>query len=252
MPIKNLASGTLAESVSASTTTLLVYVGEGGATIIRNVWPTPPFYASIMPANPSAGVANSLDSEIVLVTAVGNDQVGNVALTVERAAKGSTAKSFTAGAIVTNGVYMEDILDRIYPVGSIYMSATLSTTSQVANALGGTWEAFGAGRVPVGVDSSDADFEVAGLTGGEKEHTLATTEMPSHNHTLSYTANSSGVGTSKTYGTVYSAGNQSIIRNTTIRTTGELAYWGIENTGGGQSHNNLQPYITCYMYKRIA
>jgi hypothetical protein len=63
-----------------------------------------------MPHNPVAGVSNSLDSEIMKVTAVGNDQVGNVALTVERAQKGTTAKSFTAGAIVTNGIYIEDVI----------------------------------------------------------------------------------------------------------------------------------------------
>ena len=105
---KDLASGTLAESVSASTTTLLVYVGEGSASTIKAVWPDTPFYASIMPSTPSAGVPNSLDSEIVKVTAVGNDQVGNTALTVVRAQRGTTGKAFTAGAIVTNADYAED------------------------------------------------------------------------------------------------------------------------------------------------
>lgn len=105
---KDLASGTLAESVSASTTTLLVYVGEGSASTIKAVWPDTPFYASIMPSTPSAGVPNSLDSEIVKVTAVSNDQVGNTALTVTRAQRGTTGKAFTAGAIVTNAYYAED------------------------------------------------------------------------------------------------------------------------------------------------
>lgn len=105
---KDLASGTLAESISASTTTLLVYVGEGSASTIKAVWPDTPFYASIMPASPSAGVANSLDSEIVKVTSVSNDQVGNTALTVSRAQRGTTGKAFTAGAIVTNANYAED------------------------------------------------------------------------------------------------------------------------------------------------
>lgn len=105
---KNLASGTLAESISASTTTLLVYVGEGSASTIKGVWPNTPFYASIMPATPSAGVPNSLDSEIVKVTAVSNDQVGNTALTVIRAQRGTTGKAFTKGAIVTNADYADD------------------------------------------------------------------------------------------------------------------------------------------------
>ena len=105
---KDLASGTLYESISASTTTILVYVGEGSAASITGVWPDVPFYASIMPSNPSAGVPNSLDSEIVKVTAVGNDQLGNVSLTVVRAQRGTTSKAFTAGAIVTSAVYAED------------------------------------------------------------------------------------------------------------------------------------------------
>lgn len=108
MPIKNLASGTLAESVSASATTLLVYVGNGSASTIKAVWPTTPFYATIMPSNPTAGVPNSLDSEIVRVTAVGNDQVGNTALTVVRGQKGSTTQAFAEGAIVTNADYVEE------------------------------------------------------------------------------------------------------------------------------------------------
>ena len=108
MAIKNLASGTLVESVSASATTLLVYVGNGSSSTIQGVWPTPPFYATIMPSNPTAGVANSLDSEIVKVTAVGNDQDGNTVLTVVRGEKGSNTQAFAEGAIVTNANYAEE------------------------------------------------------------------------------------------------------------------------------------------------
>jgi hypothetical protein len=137
---KNLASGTLAESVSASATTLLVYVGDGSATTIKGVWPDTPFYATLMPSNPTAGVPNSLDSEIVKVTDVGNDQVGNTILSVVRGQRGTTAKAFSAEAVVTNGIYTESILNRTYPVGSVFTSTNLSTASAVSNALGGTWE----------------------------------------------------------------------------------------------------------------
>lgn len=106
---QNLASGTLAEDVTASATMILVYVGDGGAPTIKAVWPTAPFFITVMPHNPVAGVSNSMDSEIMKVTAVGNDQVGNVALTVTRAQKGTTAKAFNSGSIVTNGIYVEDL-----------------------------------------------------------------------------------------------------------------------------------------------
>lgn len=260
---KDLASGTLAESISASTTTLLVYVGEGSASTIKAVWPDTPFYASIMPASPSAGVPNSLDSEIVKVTAVGNDQVGNTALTVTRAQRGTTGKAFTAGAIVTNADYAEDavllgddenaetptpwvdagdiiwssVIDKIYPVGSIFMSATLSTPSDVMNALGGTWVAWGAGRVPVGVDTSQTEFDTVEETGGEKTHKLTIAEMPRHRHKIVPLANYSGS---------YAASH----------TSSWEKYNDPNNytdyTGGDGYHNNLQPYITCYMYKRTA
>lgn len=107
---QNLASGTLAEDITASATMVLAHVGDGSATTIKAVWPTAPFFITVMPHNPVAGVSNSMDSEIMKVTAVGNDQVGNVALTVQRAQRGTTAKSFTAGAIVTNGIYAEDVV----------------------------------------------------------------------------------------------------------------------------------------------
>ena len=260
---KDLASGTLAESVSASTTTLLVYVGEGSASTIKAVWPDTPFYASIMPSTPSAGVPNSLDSEIVKVTAVGNDQVGNTALTVTRAQRGTTGKAFTAGAIVTNADYAEDavllgddenaetptpwvdtgdiiwsnVIDKIYPVGSIFMSATLSTASDVMNALGGTWVAWGAGRVPVGVDTSQTEFDTVEETGGEKTHKLTISEMPRHRHKIVPMANYSGS---------YSA-SHSLSWEKYSDPNNYTDY-----TGGDGYHNNLQPYITCYMYKRTA
>ena len=105
---KDLASGTLAESISASTTNLSVYVGDGSASTIKAVWPDTPIYATLMPASPSAGVPNSLDSEIVKVTAVGNDQTGNTSLTVVRGQKGTTTKAFSEGDVVTNAIYAGD------------------------------------------------------------------------------------------------------------------------------------------------
>lgn len=266
---KNLASGTIAESISASSTTILVYVGEGGATTIRGVWPTAPFYATIMPSNPNAGVANSLDSEIVLVTAVSNDQVGNTALTVTRGQRGTTTKAYVEGDIVTAGIYAEDavllgeygtsqspspwigvadiiwsqMIEKIYPVGSIFMSATLSTASAVGNALGGTWEAWGTGRVPVGVDTSQTEFDTVEETGGEKTHKLTTNEMPKHRHAPNSTTHPYfAIGTNASFHTTASGGGKGVENETTYT----------NYQGGDQPHNNLQPYITCYMYKRTA
>lgn len=128
------------------------------------------------------------------------------------------------------------LLARIYPVGSIYISATLSTPAQVSAALGGTWVTWGSGRVPVGVDTSQTEFDTVEETGGEKTHTLTIAEMPAHNHPIP--ATNAAVG----YIETVSLGNRSAKTHTSAT----------ENRGGGQAHNNLQPYITCYMYKRTA
>ena len=69
-----------------------------------------------------------------------------------------------------------------YPVGSIYMNCSNSTNP--ATLLGfGTWSAFSEGRVLIGIDSSDTDFDTAEETGGSKTHTLTEAQLPSHRHT---------------------------------------------------------------------
>ena len=68
-----------------------------------------------------------------------------------------------------------------YPVGSIYMNCSNATNP--GTLLGfGTWSAFGEGRVLIGIDSSDTDFDTAEETGGSKTHTLTEAQLPSHRH----------------------------------------------------------------------
>lgn len=76
-------------------------------------------------------------------------------------------------------VLKSELLNLVYPVGSIYMS--ISSTNP-GTLFGGTWVAWGAGRVPVSVDANDTDFNAAEKTGGEKTHTLTILEMPNHDH----------------------------------------------------------------------
>ena len=157
-----------------------------------------------------------------------------------------TTEDVEDNAITSSKIAFDTLLDKIYPVGSIYMSATFSTTTQVHDAIGGTWEAWGAGRVPVGVDTGDTDFNTSEKTSGEKRHTLTTSEIPSHNHVGIKWGSSSGKEWSdpgsarQGYPLGVSAGNIA------------SGSWCTGNAGGGGSHNNLQPYITCYMYKRIS
>ena len=128
--------------------------------------------------------------------------------------------------------WQNTFLDTIYPIGSIYMSIDSTNPSSL---FGGTWEPWGTGRVPVGIDLNDTDFNTVEKTGGEKTHTLSVNEMPSHTHMLHLVSNQLGNGGGM-WGTTYSQYDGNV---------------DTYPTGGSQAHNNLQPYITCYMWKRI-
>lgn len=112
----------------------------------------------------------------------------------------------------------------------------LSTPEKVAAFYGyGTWERYGVDRVTIGAGGEYA----AGSTGGEKEHTLTIEEMPSHNHSVMST---DGQTTSQTFYPVQM-----------ITKPGEFADKNaILQSGGSQPHNNMQPYIGAYKYRRIA
>jgi len=235
--VQNLASGVLAADITSSSTTLTVSCGTGTASALTAIWPTTPFYVTVMPAIPAAGVANALDSEVMKVTAKSSSG-GVVSLTVTRAQRGTTAKAFSQLAIVTNGIYVEDILDRLYPVGSIYMSATMATATAVENALGGTWVAWGAGRVPVGMGSNGTtNYTTVEATGGQETVTLQEKNLPSTSVIRSNTWRSGASCDPDNVG--YSSG----------WVNGAIGDSGHTN---GQAMENRQPYITCYMYKRTA
>lgn len=133
---------------------------------------------------------------------------------------------------------LEDIANALYPVGSIYMSVNNTNPSTF---FGGTWEAWGAGKVPVGVDTSDTNFSTVEQTGGEKQHTLTIAEMPEHNHTIPCTPTAND-GSEPTYQAA----------QVNAEATGNHNSIVAVSSGGGSPHNNLQPYITCYMWKRTA
>lgn len=161
---------------------------------------------------------------------------------IETAIASKADASTVSGKIDMGDVTAADltasVFSAIYPVGSIYMSATMNSVAQVQAAFGGTWVAWGAGRVPVGVDTSQTEFNAVEKTGGEKTHTLTTNEIPSHSHGyLDYWSVQGGSGSSKAASYDTNAGGSGI---------------GTATAGGGAAHNNLQPYITCYMYKRTA
>ncbi len=145
-----------------------------------------------------------------------------------------------------------------------------SNSTNPSTLLGfGTWVSFGAGRVLVGIDGSQSEFNSIGETGGSKTHTLTTSQIPSHTHSVNppNTTTSSNGSHSHTYvrkgtttggstegGDANSVGefsdNTSTVGNHTH--TVNIPSFTSGSSGSGGSHNNLQPYITVYMWTRTA
>ena len=163
-----------------------------------------------------------------------------------------TASSGTSTTQLATTAFVTAALSAAYPVGSIYINAGVSTNP--ATLLGfGTWTAFGAGRVLVGLNASDASFDTLEETGGSKDaivvsHThTATVTDPGHTHSLTNLAR---------YTDTVSGGGATIQTLTNSANTTVSAVTGISvansTTGSSGTNANLPPYITVNMWKRTA
>ena len=114
-----------------------------------------------------------------------------------------------------------------------------------------------AGKVAVGYQAGDTDFNAIGKTGGAKTHTLQVTEMPSHNH-----SGLTGLGAGTYYGiptglldsSGFGLGTfSSYINRVLVAADGfplDMHQHTIPSQGGGGAHNNMQPYtVTNYIIK---
>lgn len=204
----------------------------------------------------ATNVQNAIDEVATVKSSIGN--IDDVSITSP-----STGDMLSWDGSTWTNLAMATIIDKIYPVGSIYISVTDSTVAQVETRFGGTWVVFGAGRTLVGVDPNDTSFDAVEGTGGAKSnsytpggavgnHTLTIDEMPSHKHPLPYRSSilNSAIGSSGSWWTDpgTSTGNSS---NQSVAVGGGGAHnhsW----TGTTANISTVQPYITTYMYKRIA
>jgi hypothetical protein len=162
---------------------------------------------------------------------------------------------------VATTAFVQTALSAIYPVGSIYTNAAVSTNP--ATLLGfGTWTAFGAGRVMVGVDTGDTAFDTLGETGGSKDAITV-----SHTHTISGSTGAMSANETHTH----TLDIQSYIVDASVGGNGFTQFGGSRTTssanlahthgagtlanstvGSSGTNANLQPYITVYMWRRTA
>jgi hypothetical protein len=169
-----------------------------------------------------------------------NDYNGNITdsniaasgITTYGKVNGSALSSLAGISPSAGQIPVLNLINVMYPIGAVYITTIATDPATVFGT--GTWIAFGAGKVLVGYAAGDSDFGTAGATGGEKTVTLDTTMIPSHTHDAYV-------------GDQYSAGGNF---GSSIGGTGNTAT--TRATGGGLAHNNLQPYLVVYMFKRIA
>ena len=160
---------------------------------------------------------------------------------------GTTTGNVTVGGNLT--VTGTGLAESAYPVGSIYMNINATDPNTL---LGfGSWSRFGEGKMLISQLSSDEDFDTGEETGGAKTHTLTESELPSHNHSMTIAGGgNSGGYIHPTYGSSFAQGdvNESISSYPFITMPDAV----IGNTGSGDAHNNMPPYIVVYMWKRAS
>jgi hypothetical protein len=177
-----------------------------------------------------------------------------------------TASAATNTTQLSTTAYVTDAIttavaatkEALFPVGTIYTQAAVATNP--GTLLGfGTWAAFGAGRVMVGIDSGDTAFDTLNETGGSADATVV-----SHTHTATSTVTDPGHKHLSAQGTEFPQYGESGSVNgpnglrtdgqgfTETKTTGVTVATSIASAGSSGTDANLQPYIVVYMWKRTA
>lgn len=206
------------------------------------------------------------------------------ALTAASAAAGTNELPINESG-TSKKLTISQVVGFVYPVGSIYVS-TVSTDPGTLFGVG-TWEAFGAGRVLVGLNDADTDFDTAEETGGAKTKTIAASNLPqltvaitdgghthtqdahthvqdTHNHAITELRDATTGGattnialtadTSSTLGTKVTGSRVATNQNATaVNQSATTGITATANTAGANTAISLMnPYIVVYMFKRTA
>jgi len=156
--------------------------------------------------------------------------------------------SNTVWVLINPAVTALTVGTSLYPVGSIYTNAAVATNPNTLLGFG-TWEAFGAGRVMVGINSSNTLFDTVGETGGN-----ADSIVPSHNHGITDPGHQHTLPRILTGVSFYNFRTEAngFLSSTTATTLSATTGITINNEGVSATNTNYQPYITVYMWKRTA
>lgn len=178
---------------------------------------------------------NSLDYKVATLISDLNTEESNLSTHTGNTSNPHSVTKAQVGLGNVDNNSLSTILQAVYPVGSIYITVTSTNPATVFGF--GTWVAFGAGKTLVGFNASETEFDTVEETGGAKTHTLTAAQMPIHNHLTYITGGGSEAHDVAGYGWDGSTARP---------------YVPTSSAGSGQAHNNLQPYIVTYMFKRTA
>lgn len=225
--------------------------------------------ATAVSAATSAATTACMSTMPGTVASVANPMIETAVSNAVGPAVSSAVTAATTGMLAT-------LLGAIYPVGAIYVSYDATNPG---GWLPGTWTACGVGKVWVGIDPAQTEFDTAGKTGGAKTHQLTSGEMPSHTHVqnahthVQNSHNHTQDPHSHTYDqpdapvvALSIIATASVLRTKTAgQTTGSTTATNQsttavnqnttavnQNTGGDGAHNNLQPYEVVYKFRRVA
>ena len=161
---------------------------------------------------------------------------------------GVTTIKLADQAVTLAKIAQTELFNKIYPVGSVYMNWSDDTNPGTLFGIG-EWQLFSKGRMLVGYDEANTKFDATGKTGGTEQETLLLSQMPKHDHIPNRND--------------YDTANRMLMKrsdgagspNGFDKTPGELSvqysYNMPEEQGGNQPHNNLPPYFTVYMWRRM-
>ncbi len=194
-----------------------------------------------------------ITAELQAIRTAVNSKADTVSPTLTGTPLAPTASSGTNTTQIATTAFVTTALQALYPVGSIYINASVSTNP--GTLLGfGTWTAFGAGRVMVGFNASNALFDTAEETGGSADaivvsHTHSVTDSGHvHNMKGGFGSVSDFLGGSNE---AYGAGIGNDL-GSEFQVASNTTGISIASTGSSGTNANYQPYITVYMWKRTA
>lgn len=159
---------------------------------------------------------------------------------------GSNIKTINSESILGAGDITLPTLEDVYPVGSIYFNRSANTNPALLFGFG-TWQALES-MFLIGASASYP----AGNTGGEAEHQLTAAELPTHDHGLTQLKRQTGTGTR--YG--MNPNNERYYQDVAMQIPATAGFTGLsyktDDVGGNVAHNNMPPYISVYIWQRVA